>query len=242
MSDKELKVQVLRPFGPPIIKVKIPNEIIVKINDYSELVFNDEKKLKELDHGDQLAGNVTQEFLLEEKFATDSGWLKFLSLVSSHVIKSFLNKDLKNLNITSTWIVRQFQNEYNPVHNHTGCQVSAVLYLKIPKDIKGRRKMPSKESRQDNDGDINFIYSSDSQRPGDVLNRGITQFVPLPGMLAIFPSYLLHTVYPFIGEGERRSIAFNACYTIKSKEGQYVAGDTSEFNPYETFYGYEKPK
>jgi hypothetical protein len=53
---------------------------------------------------------------------------------------------------------------------------------------------------------------------------------------------LLHTVYPFIGEGERRSIAFNACYNIKSKDGQYIAGDTSEFNPYETFYKYERLK
>ena len=30
------------------------------------------------------------------------------------------------------------RNEYNPIHNHTGCDVSGVIYLKTP-DVKGRR-------------------------------------------------------------------------------------------------------
>ena len=203
MSDKELKVQVLRPFGPPIIKVKIPNEIIVKINDYSELVFNDEKKLKELDHGDQLAGNVTQEFLLEEKFARDSGWLKFLSLVSSHVIKSFLNKDIKNLNITSTWIVRQFQNEYNPVHNHTG-HLSGVGYLKVPKNFGGT--VQKKNENRNKNGKIMFVHGSQQ-----LLSRAILGITPAVGDFYLFPSYLLHLVNPYYDTlEERRSISFNA--------------------------------
>ena len=28
--------------------------------------------------------------------------------------------------------VSQYENEYNPQHNHSHCQISAVLYLKIP--------------------------------------------------------------------------------------------------------------
>jgi len=34
------------------------------------------------------------------------------------------------------------------------------------------------------------------------------------GVLYIWPSQLLHTVYPFQGSGERRSVSFNATHTI----------------------------
>ena len=34
----------------------------------------------------------------------------------------------------------------------------------------------------------------------------------------MFPSYLLHTVYPFIGEGERRSVSFNAVHHWYDKD------------------------
>ena len=203
MSDKELKVQVLRPFGPPIFKVKIPNELIIKINDYSELVFNDKKKLKTLDHGDQLAGNVTQEFLLEENFARDSGWLKFLSIVSNHVIKSFLNKDIKSFNVTSTWVVRQFQNEYNPVHNHTA-HLSGVGYLKVPTNF-GDTVQKKNENRNKN-GKIMFVHGSQQ-----FLSRAILGITPAVGDFYLFPSYLLHLVNPYYDTSEeRRSISFNA--------------------------------
>ena len=33
----------------------------------------------------------------------------------------------------SMWIVSQQPNEYNPIHIHTECQLSCVMYLKIPK-------------------------------------------------------------------------------------------------------------
>ena len=36
----------------------------------------------------------------------------------------------------------------------------------------------------------------------------------------MFPSYLLHTVYPFLGDGERRSVSFNAIHWFVDKELQ----------------------
>ena len=46
--------------------------------------------------------------------------------------------------INSAWIVSQYENEYNPAHNHTGCDISAVIYLKVP-DVKGRRNLRVKK-------------------------------------------------------------------------------------------------
>ena len=63
---------------------------------------------------------------------------------------------------------------------------------------------------------------------------------PTSGLLVMFPSYLLHTVYPFIGEGERRCLPFNAVYRILDKDKTFLAGNLSGVeNP--TFYAGKKP-
>ena len=64
MESKKNKVEIkiLRPFGPSIIKIKMPNEIVIKMNEYVDKIIVDQNKSKELDHGKALAGNVNQEF------------------------------------------------------------------------------------------------------------------------------------------------------------------------------------
>ena len=41
--------EVLKPFGPSIVKIKMPNEMIKEINDYVDFVIKDEQKMKKLD-------------------------------------------------------------------------------------------------------------------------------------------------------------------------------------------------
>jgi len=36
-----------------------------------------------------------------------------------------------------------------------------------------------------------------------------------PGQLVLFPSYVLHDVKPFEGEGERITVAFNCWFKLK---------------------------
>ena len=60
------KLEILKPFGPSIIKTKVDTDIIKKLNDYTELVAKDKNKLEELNAGKKLAGNVSQEFLIEK--------------------------------------------------------------------------------------------------------------------------------------------------------------------------------
>ena len=67
--DKENKIQISRPFGPSIAKVVMPDDLMNTINDYVEKIIADEKKSKDQDNGERLAGNVTQEFRLEKEFS-----------------------------------------------------------------------------------------------------------------------------------------------------------------------------
>ena len=146
--------------------------------------------------------------------------------------------------VNSAWVVSQYANEYNPIHNHTGCEISGVIYLKVP-DVKGRRNLQSKKGKMDSDGDISFVYCTASQRNHDIFEKGLVQITPVPGLMLMFPSYLGHTVYPFVGEGERRCIAFNANYRITDQSdsslgSQMIAGNLYGLkNKY--FYFGEKP-
>ena len=133
MKDKEV-IKVIRPFSPSIARVKIPNELVDTLNDYTDKIVKDEEKLKNLDHGKTLEGSVTQELRLEKDFIVSSGFSKFLSDSVFTWIRLSESKEIKSFNLMSTWIVRQFENEYNPVHYHSG-HVSGVGYLKVPKSF-----------------------------------------------------------------------------------------------------------
>ena len=55
----EIKYQNLRVLGPAILKVKIPDEILDKLNDYIDKIINDDSKLKKLNYGEALVCDVT---------------------------------------------------------------------------------------------------------------------------------------------------------------------------------------
>ena len=95
-------------------------------------------------------------------------------------------------------MVRQFAHDYNPIHFHDG-DISGVGYLKIPKNFnKGKKKYKT-------NGSIDFINGSRM-----FLNQSIFNHQPKVGDLLFFPNYLMHTAYPFLVDGERRSFSFNA--------------------------------
>ena len=78
-NDGDELIKVIRPFGPSIARVKMPNDLVQNLNEYIDKIILDENKSNDLNHGDKLAGHVTQEFKLENEFAVSSGFQKFLA-------------------------------------------------------------------------------------------------------------------------------------------------------------------
>ena len=199
-QNNELKV--IKPFGPSIARVKMPNDLIDNLNKYIENIILDKKKSEDLDNGNTLAGHVTQEFKLEENFLSSSGFLKFLASSVSSWIKISENKEIKEFKMIKSWVVRQFQNEYNPVHWHGG-HISGVGYLKVPSSLGNN---PQKNKKYNNNGKIEFLHGSKQFLSGSSLS-----ITPEVGYFYFFPHYLMHGVYPFYGtDEERRSVSFNA--------------------------------
>ncbi len=196
-----MKIEILRPFGPSISKIEISKEIIISLNNYIDKIIIDKKKSSELDHGSNLAGNVKQEFRIEEDLLKSSGFYDLLFKGVKKWIEVSENKNVTKFNILSSWAVRQFENEYNPIHYHNG-HVSGVGYLKLP-DNFGETVQPNKKNNLN--GHLSLIHGNRMFNSSSMFN-----VKPKVGDFYFFPNYMMHTVFPFYGLGERRSISFNA--------------------------------
>jgi len=103
------------------------------------------------------------------------------------------------------WINLNRPGDFNTLHCHPGCFLSATYYVKLPGDMKGGEIF-----FRDPRGPAVAMYET----PGIDLpwvGSGIgIPFSPAEGRLLVFPSWLEHRVERFTGTGERISIAFNA--------------------------------
>ena len=196
-----MEFQILRPFGPSIVKLKIPTNIIYDMNKYVDEVVKSDKKSKKLDFGPNLAGNVQQEIFLEIEFMKKIRWAEFLGNSCARWIAYEKNTKLTGFEIIRSWVVRQFKNDYNPIHFHTG-HVSGVGYLKVPKNLG--------ETTQKGKNNVNgkLVLVDGSKK---LFSNPIFVITPKVGDFYLFPNYLLHAVYPFSDtDDERRSVSFNA--------------------------------
>tara|TARA_B100001063_G_C16520602_1_gene431451 strand:- start:10 stop:648 length:639 start_codon:yes stop_codon:yes gene_type:complete len=198
----EIKYQNLRVLGPAILRVKIPDDILKKLNEYIDSVIKDKSKLENLNYGEALVGDVTEEFLLELEFVKSSGWLDFLGNCAKIYAELNEGKKITKFNILKTWVVRQFKNEYNPTHWHGG-HISGAGFLKVPKILGDN--VQKKKQKQYRGGNLQLIHGARMFTCPSTYN-----IVPQVGDFYIFPNYLMHTVFPFKDtDEERRSISFN---------------------------------
>ena len=189
-------MKILSPFDPKIAIIKMPKNIIKQINLEVDKIWKHKKRLKKSDYSNKLVGQVKQEIQLSPKFI-EKNLLNFIGINVKKYIKKSINKNAKKISLKNLWVVRQFKNEYNPIHFHSG-NISGVGYLKIPKNITKSKK------RLKTNGTIDFIHGSKS-----FLNNSLFNHKPKVGDMILFPNYLMHTAYPFKREGERRSFSFN---------------------------------
>ena len=187
----------LKPFGPTIGKTKISKKFFDKLNKE----FDKKSKFKKIDYSAKLASQIQKELKISDQFIK-----KNLIFELKKIIRIFLKKEniknIKDIKVLNLWVVRQFKGEYNPIHYHEG-DISGVGYLKLPKGMTKNKMVKNKKIKTN--GTIDFINGQKG-----FLSKSIYNVSPKIRDLLIFPNYLMHSVYPFNVEGERRSFSFNA--------------------------------
>jgi|TARA_S200000501_G_scaffold74252_1_gene66103 uncharacterized protein (TIGR02466 family) len=187
----------LKPFGPTIGKTKISKKFFDKLNKE----FDKKSKFKKIDYSAKLASQIQKELKISNQFIKKN----LISELKTNIRKFLKNekiKNIKDIKILNLWVVRQFKGEYNPIHYHEG-DLSGVGYLKLPKGMTKNKMVKNKKIKTN--GTIDFINGQKG-----FLSKSIYNVSPKIRDLLIFPNYLMHSVYPFNVEGERRSFSFNA--------------------------------
>ena len=195
-------MKTLKPFGPTLGKSKLSKKIIKIINnEVNKPTLNNKN-----DYSSKLSSQIKHETKLSNIFVKKNLSKELIKNINEYLINSSI-KNIKEIKIISLWIVRQFKNEYNPIHYHEG-QLSGVGYLLIPKKMTQNKLVKNKNIKTN--GTIDFINGQKN-----FLSNSIYNLKPKVGDLMIFPNYLMHTAYPFNVEGERRSFSFNVKITYK---------------------------
>ena len=209
-------VKLVKPFGPLVMMAELPETVVKSLNEIVDVV-KDKK-----DMGSRLAGQIKSESEIPHSMLEQKNIMNVLHTVGkSYVAQAYLNAGKKDLhdavNITtqmrSIWSVSQYENEYNPQHNHSNCQISAVLYLKIPsmtpRNIVGKSNL---------DGKIEFTFCNTDS----IFTTGSFVVNPKVGTLLLFPSHLHHR----LTLNDRSDIRYSMAMNYMPK-GQVTIGDSS---------------
>ena len=195
-------MKTFRAFGPTIGRGKLSKKIIKEINNFIDNTTVSKKN----DYSSKLSSQIKDEVKLSNFFIKKNILKELIKNVKEYLNNSDANK-IKDIKIINVWVVKQFKNEYNPIHYHEG-QISGVGYLKIPKNMNINNMVKNKKIKTN--GTIDFINGQKN-----FLSKSIYNLNPKVGDLLIFPNYLMHTTYPFNQNGERRSFSFNIKINFK---------------------------
>ena len=195
-------MKTFRAFGPTLGKGKLSKKILKIINNHVDKTVISKKN----DYSSKLVSQIKDEVKLNDAFIKRNLSKELIGNIKKYLEVSGVPK-IKEVKIINLWVVRQFKNEYNPIHYHNG-QLSGVGYLKIPKNMNQNKVVKNKKVKTN--GTIDFINGQKN-----FLSKSIYNLNPKIGDLLIFPNYLMHAAYPFNVDGERRSFSFNAKITFK---------------------------
>lgn len=207
---------MLLPFGPHIVYSRMPNKIIKSLNKYVDLKVK-RGHTEKLDHSEHLVGKVRQEFRIDtnqiEKVSSffNAVFVSYHQFFLQRRNKALDPKALVEVFYNGAWIVRSFAHDYNPAHIHTECHLSCVGYLKLPDFSEEEDK--EKKKHYPSHGNIELIHEGSG-----MYHQGGIRIKPEVGDFIVFPHYLLHTVYPFKGDGERRSFSMNISLNVTDGE------------------------
>ena len=172
-----------------------------------------------------LAGNITTSLAIKDK---DNRIFTYVRTIIQGYEKKFGKpyhswltqhggSELKyDLSLDSFWVNFQRQNEFNPMHNHSGAY-SFVIWMKIPTEWEDQKELPIAKNSGDSRAISSFILSY-TDILGGIKTLTFQMNKEREGQLLLFPSQIYHLVNPFYNcDEERVSISGNIYLDIKEK-------------------------
>tara|TARA_R110001592_G_scaffold46035_1_gene146864 strand:- start:14 stop:664 length:651 start_codon:yes stop_codon:yes gene_type:complete len=206
MSSLELGYHpILQNYGYLIDKISpgLMQELMQQINRMQ----NDFSKEKKANY--KLVGEISNSYEMkpQKQFTYYlRGLTQQLENQSGYLSTVFKDKEIPPLDTNQdVWVNFQQKHEYNPPHNHAGLY-SYVVWYQIPYTFKNKEKYSDQESKpRKNNSHGRFSFFVPTTNPGENIREyRLNIDKSKEGYIAIFPSNLYHTVYPFHSSDEYR--------------------------------------
>ena len=200
------------PFGPDFLRLKINEDIRLKLLDSITFCLNNHEQMHFVEYKDNA---ITNSIVDGKMGGVSEEWLK---KHPENIIKNTIQNILCRYgelyfngpcisSIQEIWFGLMNSGDFHILHGHHDngniAELSGAIYLEVPDNLP------------DPQGNINWIMGGTSSQ----LYNPFWECSPKPGDIFLWPSWLLHTVYPFRSKQERLMISFNGVVNpIKNKE------------------------
>jgi len=217
MVSNDLDLSMVAPFSPAIIKARMPDAVVARLNLRADEIVARQDELAARDWSAHLAGAVSAEIRFTDIIHEIADFRDFLYDVARayayrcesallHFTDYERTEELGDrklrIEIKEGWVNDMLAGDYNPAHCHQGCVFSSVGFLRTPPDYEA--EFAADKARQNTVGCLQFIDSRSA-----VGVRNLFTVKPAVGDFYLWPSWMLHCVYPFKSAGVRRSVAVN---------------------------------
>jgi hypothetical protein len=187
---------------------KIPPNIYQALNQEIVDIHTNDKDILKMNHS--LAGQITKEYQITKSRQLLDPYLEEMGRAYQKEWNYYPKENPNNnkLKVESVWVNMQKKLEVNPLHNHDGT-LSFVAWLYVPFKLEDERNMENcKNSRTvELASTFQFVYTT---ALGTIANCPMFVESGWEGKIIMFPSKLLHMVYPFqTSDDYRISIAGN---------------------------------
>ncbi|OJY51469.1 putative 2OG-Fe(II) oxygenase [Sphingomonas sp. 67-41] len=213
----EHNLQLVAPFSPTILRATMPPAAVEALNAHADAILASQDEAAARDWSRHLAGVVSHETRVTDLIEQMPVFSDFLYDVArtftyrcENALIHFADYDSTDelrdtklrIQVKEGWINDMVAGDYNPVHFHQGCHFSSVGFLALPPGFDA--EFAADKAAQNTAGCLQFI---DSRSALGVKNLFTVK--PAVGDFYLWPSWMLHCVYPFKSPGLRRSIAIN---------------------------------
>ena len=204
-----------------LLEAWMPDAMVSGLNTYLDELMEQEDRIS---HAGTLVGQIGhgQQLTMDHNDPRLNDFCQMSGILATEYLKNFGNTGNnigeRQVGIDELWSVHSYERDYNPIHDHgtkTIMGISCTSWTKVPEQILDQPTAGSPEyslynASGNSDGCLAFNYGINSLLDVERL-RPPQSFVIKPevGKYLMFPSWLQHMVYPFEGEGERRTVAAN---------------------------------
>ena len=211
-KDKPIKIVKKIPMGQTAYRFKLKNNLVKALNNKMD---EEIKSNTFEDASKQLSAKIKDEYRIMnwmEEIDTEQFFIKTIQAVIKESIM-YNSFDTKTVTIENAWINDQKEHEYQVVHKHSGQSLigfASICYLKVP-DFGPEIN----NEHQPHNGRTMLLGNCQGQ-----FVRKNLMLEPTVGDFYIFPYDVEHLVYPFTGDGLRRTLSINYDVHLTPRKGK----------------------